>query len=130
MIVWADLPRLGGWFRYPAIVLCCVLSVTAPCDLTSVGQWLDGSLNSAAVGLGFAEVVESIDESEHLLRVAGPGDSYRLERRSATAQPLAFLPRDEHSLWVPPLNQPADLSAHRPGCEHAFRNGCGSYLLC
>jgi hypothetical protein len=120
----------GAWLRWPTVLLCCVLSLTAPRDLTSLAQWLDGSLWMPAAAPIFVEDEEPIDDEEYLLRCGCPGDSLRLDRKHAQPQSLLVFDTFETPAWVHLHHPTPPLLACRPGCEHAFRNGCGSYLRC
>jgi len=116
------------WHRCLAVLLGCVVSLTAPFDMDTVVQVLDGSvanqLPSAIYG-----IPDDNDDEDNLVRPTAPQGRRDSRKQPRLAGPptapqngfvLRCVPRLQSSRWL----------ALRPGGEHAFRNGCGTPLLC
>jgi hypothetical protein len=111
--------------RLTAVLLCCVLSFTAPFDLSAVAEVIDEDLPLAPGGSMLVENEEPVDWTEDLLRAARSNDTRRDERKLAC--PHLIVPTICWSRFSLPHS---DLPLSSSGGENANRNGYGGPLLC
>src|SRR5436305_211861 len=78
-------PRRPPW---PAVLLCCLLSVSAPLGESTIVPLFDPAAAPCA-GLAIAEPDDSSEDEDDLFTARGVNDSLRLERREAG--PLLFI---------------------------------------
>src|SRR4051812_50010508 len=109
---------------WPAVLLCCLLSVSAPLAESTIVPLFDPTA-APVTGLCIAEQDDQIEDEDDLYSARGVNASLRLERRQAG--PLLFI-----SDAIPADPRLTPFSARRAaadrvgaGCEHASRNGHG-----
>jgi hypothetical protein len=114
--------------RWAAVLLGCLLSVLAPFAESTAVQVLEGVAPPADESMSDEE--DSVDDEEDLYRGRGPDDSWQAERRQADF-PLFYDAPDSPDPRLRPFSARRAAAYHRgPGCEHAYRNGSGTPLLC
>jgi len=113
--------------HWPAVLLCCLLSVLAPFAESTVLQVIEASASQTGDELSERD---DLEDEEDLIRVRDLNDSWRAERQQAF-----FLSWEIFSTSPDPRLTP--FSARRsqphhsgPGSEHAYRNGFGGPLHC
>ncbi len=121
---------MANGLRWLAVVLGCVVSLTAPFDMDTVAQVLrPGSTTHHPVAI-VADLEDNDPDQDNLLAPGSPAKCRRADRKQP--RPLEAVPPAETSpifRWAPSLPTLGWLVS-RPGGEHAFRNGCGTPLLC
>ena len=122
-------PPNSTWSRWLAVLVCCVVSLTTPFDLDTVAQVLDGRLSRQLPALAIRGADDSDDEDDLVRPASAP--ECRRDVRKQTRPTGSFLPSRARSVCRGGLCfLPARRLAARSGGEHAFRNGCGTPLLC
>jgi hypothetical protein len=81
-------------------------------------------------GRALIELEDSPEGRDDLFRVRGLNDSWRAERRQPASAHFCFLTDLPDPRLTPFQARLAPPHHHGPGCEHAYRNGCGGPLLC
>jgi hypothetical protein len=107
------------------VVLSCLLSLTAACDLSIFVQMIDA--DPPLLVLSFSEVGEPVAGEEDMLRPVSVQDGRRFERK--LSRPVLV------TLDAPagPFTTAFSVLPTRPhlaGSEHSERNGVGAPLLC
>jgi hypothetical protein len=121
-------PLKATWNRWLAVLVCCVVSLTTPFDLDTVAQVLDGSLSASVPSWTLTS--DDSDDSDDLVRPGRAPECHRDVRKQPRVAGASALPRPGRVLRCRPWTQPQGRLTTRPGGEHAFRNGCGTPLLC
>jgi len=112
------------------VLLCCLLSVTGPFNLSAVYQMFDGSPSPANPVGSYIEAQDIDDDEEDLLQPVNPSEGRRLDRKQAPPVGTPFAGHPSASLHSCPDTRRARRLLCLAGSEHAFRNGCGAPLLC
>ena len=123
-----DLSPRPTWHRCLTVMLGCVVSLTAPFDLDTVIQVLDGQVQ-AALPLVIYGIPDDNDDEDNLVRPTPPQyrRDVRKQLRLCGTHPPPQTPFLARHL---PRSRSAPRLVLRPGGEHALRNGCGTPLLC
>ena len=116
--------------HWAAVLLCCVLSISAPFAESTVVQVLSGVSPSPPVGPTMSEEEDDVEDEEDLYRVRGLNDSWQAERRLADFPIFCIAPESPDPRLTPFWARRASPYHRGPGCEHAYRNGNGGPLLC
>ncbi len=116
--------------RWLSVLLCCLLSVTGPFNLSAVYQMFDSSLSNANPAGPCIEAQDIDDDEEDLLQPVNPSEGRRLERKQAAPDGTHFARHPSCSHHLHADSRLARRLLCLAGCEHAFRNGCGAPLRC
>jgi hypothetical protein len=114
--------------RWPAVLLGCVLSVLAPFGESTVVQLIEGGSALSQTCPTMSER-DTIEDEEDLYKPKAEDDSWRIDRKHATPL-LCCVVADQPDAFLTHLQaRRAAAHHHGPGCEHAYRNGCGGPML-
>jgi hypothetical protein len=119
--------RRPGWL---SVLLCCLLSLTGPFNLSTVYQVLDSTLSAPNPAGPCIEAQDIDDDEEDLLQPVSAADGRRFERKQAAPVGASLTLCPAFSARKAPRTRLSRSLGQRSGSEHAFRNGCGTPLLC
>jgi hypothetical protein len=121
-------PSRPTWGRWLTVSACWVVCLIAPFDLDTVVQVLDHAV-PPPLPVAVLGDAENNDEEDNLLTPGSAPECRRDVRKQPRLSGAFALPQGRLGGGRTHFHSSGRL-ATRPGGQHAFRNGCGTPLLC
>jgi hypothetical protein len=111
-------------------LLCCILCITVSFDSVIVSQVLDGNLYARSPVPGLTEQDEPVEEDDDMLRPSTAPEIGRAARNQQRPAPGGAPGDDVVNRLAPSTFARLRALPCHSGCEHSYRNGVGTPLLC